>query len=60
MRTMRPAIIIVIAVLIAAVLLVFDGYEYDGHYRMAVWDTAKQQIDQLEDEVETWLGNDHR
>ena len=57
---MRPAIIIVIAVLIAAVLLVFDGYEYDGHYRMAVWDTAKQQIDQLEDEVETWLGNDHR
>jgi hypothetical protein len=33
---MRPAVIIVIAVLIAA-LLAFDSYEYDGHYRDAAW-----------------------
>jgi hypothetical protein len=41
---MRPAVIIVIAVLIAA-LLAFDSYEYDGHYR-----------DAAVHEVEGWLG----
>jgi hypothetical protein len=56
---MRPAVIIVIAVLIVA-LLALDGYEYDGHYRTAAWDNAKQQIDKLEDELEVWLGKDHR
>ena len=56
---MRPAVIIVIAVLIAA-LLAFDGYEYDGHYRTAAWDNAKQQIDKLEHELEVWLGKEDR
>jgi len=56
---MRPAVIIVIAVLIAA-LLMFDGYEYDGHYRAAAWDNAKQQMDKLEHELDTWLGKDDR
>jgi hypothetical protein len=49
----------VIAVLIAA-LLAFDGYEYHGQYSAAAWDSAKQQIDKLEHEVETWLGKDDR
>ena len=56
---MRPAVIIVIAVLIAA-LLMFDGYEYDGHYRAAAWDKAKQQVDKLEHQMESWLGKDDR
>ena len=56
---MRPAVIIVIAVLIAA-LLTFDGYEYDGHYRAAAWDKAKQQVDKLEHQMESWLGKDDR
>ena len=56
---MRPAVIIVIAVLIAA-LLAFDGYEYDGHYRTAAWDNTKQQIGKLEHELEIWLGKDDR
>ena len=56
---MRPAVIIVIAVLIAA-LLTFDGYEYDGHYRTVDWDNAKQQIDKLEHELEVWLGKEDR
>jgi len=59
MRMMRPAVIIVIAVLIAA-LLTFDGYEYDGHYRTAAWDNAKQQVDKLEHELEVWLRKDDR
>jgi len=59
MRMMRPAVIIVIAVLIAA-LLTFDGYEYDGHYRTAAWDNAKQQIDKLEHKLEVWLRKDDR
>ena len=59
MRMMRPAVIIVMAVLIAA-LLTFDGYEYDGHYRTVAWDNAKQQIDKLEHELEVWLGKEDR
>ena len=59
MRMMRPAIIIVIAVLIAA-LLTFDGYEYDGHYRAAAWDNAKQQVNELEHELEAWWGKAER
>ena len=59
MRMMRPAVIIVIAVLIAA-LLTFDGYEYDGHYRTAAWDNAKQQVDKLEHKLEVWLRKDDR
>jgi hypothetical protein len=56
---MRPAVIIVVAVLFAA-LLAFDSYEYDGHYRAAASDTAKQQIDKLEHELEIWLGKSDR
>ena len=59
MRVISPAVILVIAVLIAA-LLMFDGYEYDGHYRAAAWDNAKQQMDKLEHELDTWLGKDDR
>jgi hypothetical protein len=43
---MRPTVIIVIAVIIAAILA-FDAYEYDGHYRIAA-----------EHQVEHWLGYD--
>ena len=56
---MRPAVIIVIAVLIVG-LLAFDGYEYDGHYRTAAWDKTKQQVDKLEHELEFWLPKDDR
>ena len=56
---LRPAVIIVIAVLIAA-LLMLDGYEYDGHYRAAAWDSAKQQMDKLEHGMDKWLGKDDR
>ena len=56
---MRPAVIIVLAVLIAA-LWAFDTYEYDGYYRAAAWENAKNQADKLEHEVGNWLGNhDH-
>jgi len=41
---MRPAVIIVIAVIIAAIFA-FDAYEYNGHYRAAA-----------EHQVEQWLG----
>lgn len=44
--TMRPAVIIVIAVIIAAIFAV-DAYEFDGHYRTAA-----------EHQVEQWLGYD--
>jgi len=53
---MRPAVIIVLAVLIAA-LLAFDTYEYDGYYRNSAWEQAKQQTEKLHDEVENLLGN---
>lgn len=43
---MRPTVIIVIAVVIAA-LLALDAYEYDGHYRAAA-----------EHQAEKWLGYD--
>ena len=52
---MRPAVIIILAVLIAA-LLAFDAYEYDGHYRDATWENVKHQADKIEHEVENWLG----
>ena len=52
---MRPAIIIVLAVLIVA-LLAFDAYEYDGHYRDATWENVKHQADKIEHEVENLLG----
>jgi len=52
---MRPAVIIVLAVLIAA-LLAFDSYEYDGHYRDAAWESVKHQADKIEHEVENLLG----
>jgi hypothetical protein len=56
---MRPAIIIVLAVLIAA-LWVFDTYEYDGHYRAAALESTKHFADKIENEVEDLLGNqDH-
>ena len=57
---MRPTVIIVFAVLIAA-LLAFDAYEYDGHYREAAWEQTKHHADQIEQTVEKWLGNsNHR
>jgi hypothetical protein len=57
---MRPALIIIFAVLIAA-LLGFDAYEYDGHYREAAWEKTKHQANEIEHTVENWLGNsDHR
>jgi hypothetical protein len=51
----RPAAIIVLAVLIVA-LLAFDSYEYDGHYRDAAWESVKHQADKIEHEMENWLG----
>jgi hypothetical protein len=56
---MRPAVIIVFAVLIAA-LLIFDAYEYDGHYREAAWEQTKHQAGQIEETVEKWLGHSNR
>ena len=57
---MRPTIIIIFAVLIAA-LLVFDAYEYDGYYRAAAWEQTKHQVGEIEHTVDNWLGNsDHR
>jgi hypothetical protein len=53
---MRPAVIIVLAVLIAA-LLAYDTYEYDGYYRNSAWEQAKQQTEKLHHEVESLLGN---
>jgi hypothetical protein len=51
---MRPAFIIVAAVLIVA-LLAFDAYEYDGHYREATWENVKHEAEVIENEVENWL-----
>jgi hypothetical protein len=53
---MRPAVIIVVAVLIGA-FLAFDAYEYNGHYRDAAWEQTKHQVDQIEQTVEQWLGH---
>jgi hypothetical protein len=55
MPKITPAVIIVIAMLIAA-LFAFDSYEYDGRYRAAGWDSARQQIEK----VESWWGKDNR
>jgi hypothetical protein len=52
---MRATLVIVVAVLIAA-LLGIDAYEYDGHYRDAAWEKAKQQAGDIEHNVENWLG----
>ena len=52
---MRPTVIIILAVLIAA-LLAFDAYEYNGHYREAAWEQAKNQAVEIEHTVENWLG----
>jgi hypothetical protein len=52
---MRPAFIIVLAMLIVA-LLAFDAYEYDSHYREATWENVKHQAEKIEHEVDNWLG----
>ena len=53
-KSMRPTVIIILAVLIAA-LLAFDTYEYDGHYLEAAWEQAKHQAVEIEHTVENWL-----
>ena len=53
-KSMRPTVIIILAVLIAA-LLAFDTYEYDGQYREAAWEQAKHQAVEIEHTVENWL-----
>jgi len=53
---MRPTIIIIFAVVIAA-LLAFDAYEHDGHYRTAFWEQTKHQAGEIEHTVENWLTN---
>jgi cytochrome c-type biogenesis protein CcmH/NrfG len=58
-KNMRPAFVIVIAVLFVA-LLAFDTYEYDGHYRAAAWEQAKQGVEQLEHQLDDLIGTrDH-
>jgi hypothetical protein len=56
--SMRPTVIIILAVLIGA-LLAFDTFEYDGHYRGAIWEQTKYQAGEIEHTVENWLGNFH-
>ena len=51
---MRPTIIIIFAVVIAA-LLAFDAYEHDGHYRTAFWEQTKHQAGEIEHTVDNWL-----
>jgi len=51
---MRPAIIIIFAVIIGG-LLAFDAYEYDSHYREAAWEQTKHQAEKVEHTVENWL-----
>ena len=53
---MRPSIIIILAVLIAA-LLAFDAYEYNGHYREVALEQTKHQAAEIEQTVENWLGH---
>ena len=48
---MRPAVFIVLAVLIAA-LWAFDTYEYDGHYRAAALESTKHLADKIENQVD--------
>ena len=55
-ETLRPAILIVLAVLIAA-LWAFDGYEYDGHYRAAAWDYTKQEAAKVGHQIEDIVGS---
>ena len=58
--SMRPTVIIIFAVLIGA-LLAFDAYEYDGHYREAIWEQTKHHAGEIEQTVENWLGStNHR
>jgi hypothetical protein len=52
---MRPAMILILAVLIA-VLWAFDRYEHDGQYSAAAWEQAKQ----IEHDLESWLGKSDR
>jgi len=54
-KNMRPAFVIVIAVLLVA-LLAFDTYQYDGHYRAAAWEQAKHGVEQIEHQVDDLLG----
>jgi hypothetical protein len=56
---MRPAVLLILAVLIAAIWA-FDAFEYDGQYSAAAWDTVKHQADKLDHEVENWLGGNGR
>ena len=53
-KSMRATVIIILAVLIV-VLLAFDTYEYDGHYREAAWEQAMHQAVENEHTVEIWL-----
>jgi cytochrome c-type biogenesis protein CcmH/NrfG len=53
-KNMRPAFVIVIAVLLVA-LLAYDTYKYDGHYRAAAWQQAKQGVEQVEHQVDDLL-----
>jgi len=55
----RTAVLMVIAVLFAALLAV-DSYQYDGYYRAAASDSAKQTIGKVERDLESWLGKDDR
>jgi hypothetical protein len=54
-KNMRPAFVIVIAVLLVA-LLAFDTYQYDGHYRAAAWEQAKHGVELIEHQVDDLLG----
>ncbi len=60
---MRPAVIIVLAALIVALLAFdayeFDMYEYDGHYREVAWAHAKYGAEQIERQVDNLLGSHH-
>ena len=56
---MRPAVLLILAVLIAAIWA-FDAFEYDGQYSAAAWDAVKHQADKLDHEVENWLGGNGR
>jgi hypothetical protein len=55
---MRPTVIIVLAILIAA-LWAFDTYEYDGHYRAAALESTKHLADKIENQVDDLLGSQH-
>jgi hypothetical protein len=53
---MRPTIMIIFSVLIGA-LLAFDAYEYDGHYREAIWQQTKYQAGEIERTAKSLFGN---